>query len=115
MTSTRAFISSGVLAVCVAIGGSMATPAVAVANAGTTAAAAAIGAIVGTLIFDSSRHQYYYVNGGHRHYVTNNTARSWYQRKDPSFYRAHQSDFSHNPAKFDKEYRSSHHGGPGHP
>jgi hypothetical protein len=113
MTSTRALVHGGVLAVCVAIGSALATPAVAVADAGTTAAAAAIGAIVGTLIFDSSRNQYYYVNGSHRYYVSNDTARSWYHQRDPQWYNAHQNDFAHNPAKFDRDFRAAHH--PPHP
>src|ERR1700685_1645765 len=62
------------LALCVAIGGSIATPAVALADTGSTAAAIAIGAIIGTLIYDSSRHQYYYVNDNRHVYVSNATA-----------------------------------------
>jgi hypothetical protein len=99
------------LALCVAIGGSIATPAVALADTGSTAAAIAIGAIIGTLIYDSSRHQYYYVNDNRHVYVSNATAQGWYQRQDPQYFRAHQNDFYHNPSQFDREYRGSH----GHP
>ncbi len=100
------------LALCVAIGGSIATPVVALADAGSTAAAIAIGAIIGTLIYDSSRHQYYYVNENRRVYVNNTTAQGWYQRQDPQYFRAHQNDFYHNPGQFDREYRGSHHSPP---
>lgn len=116
MNHTHHFIRGTALAVCVAIGGSIATPAVALADANSTAALIAIGAIVGTLLYDSSRQQYYYVNNDrHRVYVNNQTAQGWYQRQDPQFYRAHQNDFYHHPQQFDQEYRSSHHGHPPHP
>ncbi|HTU69323.1 MAG TPA: hypothetical protein VMF11_03295 [Candidatus Baltobacteraceae bacterium] len=109
MTKTRLFFRSAAIAACVGIGSSLATPVVAAANTASTAAAIAIAAIVGTLIYDSTQHQYYYVNGGHRHYVNNATAQAWYQHQDPKWYRAHQSDFQRNPAKFDRDFRSSHH------
>ncbi|MGD0966955.1 MAG: hypothetical protein ABR949_01610 [Candidatus Aquilonibacter sp.] len=99
---------AGSLAACIAIfGGSMA-PTVAMAN-GSTSTAILVGAIVGTLIFDSSRHQYYYSNGGNREYVSNSTAQSYYQRQDPTYFRSHQSDFNNNPQKFNNDYRTSHH------
>jgi hypothetical protein len=116
MNHTHHFIRGTVLAVCVAIGGSMATPAVALADANSTAALIAIGAIVGTLIFDSGRQQYYYVDNYHRRvYVNNQTAQGWYQRQDPQFYRAHQSEFYQHPQQFDQQYRTSHHRYPPHP
>jgi hypothetical protein len=103
------------LALCVAIGGSIATPVVAFADTASTAAAIAIGAIVGTLIYDSSRHQYYYVNSHRDHvYVSNTAAQGWYQRQDPQYFHTHQNDFYHNPGQFDREYRGSH-GHPPHP
>ena len=99
---------AGSLTACIAIlGGSMA-PTVAMAN-GSTTTAILVGAIVGTLIYDSSRQQYYNSNGGNREYVTNSTAQSYYQRQDPQYYRSHQNDFQHNPQKFNNDYRSSHH------
>jgi hypothetical protein len=103
----------GSLAACIAISGTMAVPTVALADSTTTAII--VGAIVGTLIYDSTRHQYYYVNGGNRRYVDNATAQTWYQRQDPQFYRAHQRDFQNNPQKFDRDYRGSHHPHPPHP
>ncbi len=104
------------LCLCVAISGSIATPVVALADTASTAAAiAAIGAIVGTLIYDSNRHQYYYVDNHRNHvYVSNTTAQGWYERQDPQYYRAHENDFHHNPSQFDREYRGSH-GHPPHP
>jgi hypothetical protein len=84
-------------------------------NSSNATAAILVGAIVGTLIFDSSRNQYYYSNGGNREYVSNNTAQSYYQRQDPSYYHSHQSDFQHDPQKFNNEYRSSHHQPPQRP
>ena len=99
----------GALAACVAIGGSIATPAAALADTASTAAiAAGIGAIIGTLLYDNSRHQYYYVRGGRHVYVSNDQAQQWYQRRDPQFYRQHRGDFQRNPGKFDRDYRSSH-------
>jgi hypothetical protein len=116
MSHTHNFIRGTALAVFVAIGGSIATPVVALADANSTAALIAIGAIVGTLIYDSSRQQYYYVNNDrHRVYVNNETAQGWYQRQDPQFYHAHQSEFRNHPQQFDQEYRSSHHGHPPQP
>ena len=52
------------------------------ASADTASTAAIVGAalIVGGLILDSNRHQYYYVRGGRHVYVDNNTA---------SYYRSH--------------------------
>jgi len=106
-----AFLRASALATCVAIGGAIVTPpAVALAD-NSTAAAIAIGAIVGTLIYDSSRSQYYYVNNYHRRvYVNTDTARAWYQRQDPHWWAAHQNDFYHNPGRFDQNYRHDHHG-----
>jgi hypothetical protein len=116
MNHTHHFIRSAALAVCVAIGGSIATPIVTLADANSTAALIAIGAIVGTLIYDSSRQQYYYVDNNRRHvYVNNQTAQGWYQRQDPQFYRAHQNEFYQHPQQFDQQYRNSHHGQPPHP
>ena len=110
------FVRLGALAAGIAIAGSVTTPAVALADTATTAAiAAGIGAIVGTLLYDSTRHQYYYIRSGHHYYVSNGTAQQWYQRRDPRFYNAHRSDFQHNPQRFNQEWRSSHHSGPGHP
>jgi hypothetical protein len=103
----------GSLAACIAISGTMAVPAVALANSTTTAII--VGAIVGTLIYDSNRQQYYYVNNGNRRYVDNSSAQAWYQRQDPQYYRAHQSDFRGNPGRFDRNYRSSHPSRPPHP
>jgi hypothetical protein len=109
MTQIGLFFRSTAIAACITIGGSFATPAVASADTGSTAALIAIGAIVGTLIFDSNQHQYYYVRSGRRVYVNNATAQGWYQRQDPQWYRTHQGDFNRNPGKFDRDYRGSHH------
>jgi hypothetical protein len=49
-------------------------------SVGTDAAiGAALGSIAGSLLFDSNRNQYYYVNSGHRHFVSHQTA-SWYHQ-----------------------------------
>lgn len=58
-----------------------ALPQPAVADATSTALiAGAAAAIIGTLIYDSNKRQYYYVRGGRHVYVDNNTA---------SYYRSH--------------------------
>jgi hypothetical protein len=58
-----------------------ALPRPAVADTTSTALiAGAAAAIIGTLIYDSSKHQYYYTRGSRRVYVDNNTA---------SYYRSH--------------------------
>ena len=109
MPKFTTFARAGSLAACIAMFGGSMTPTVALAdNSTNTAAAILVGAIIGTLIYDSSRHQYYYSNGGNREYVSNSTAQSYYQRQDPQYYHSHQSDFQHNPQKFDNEYRTSH-------
>lgn len=108
MPKFTTFARAGSLAACIAIfGGSMA-PTVVMAN-GSTTTAVLVGAIIGTLIFDSSRHQYYYSNGRNREYVSNSTAQSYYQRQDPQYFKAHRGDFNNNPQKFNNDYRSSHH------
>jgi hypothetical protein len=112
--STFAMLTrAGSLAACIAISGTMAVPTVALANATTTAII--VGAIIGTLIYDSNRQQYYYVNNGNRRYVDNTSAQMWYQRQDPQYFRAHQRDFRGNPQQFDRAYRSSHPQHPPHP
>jgi hypothetical protein len=114
MRTTISFLRNGALAVCFALLGPAMMPAPALADAGSTAAAIAIGAVVGQLLFDSGTNQYYYVDSGHhRHYVNDNTARAWYQHQDPSWYHSHQGDFRGNPGKFDRDFRGSHH--PPHP
>jgi hypothetical protein len=96
-------------AACIGIAGSLATPAIALADTASTAAiAAGIGAIVGTLIYDNNRHQYYYVDRGNRHYVNNDQAQQWYRHRDPGYYNTHQNDFRNNPGKFDRDWRSNH-------
>jgi hypothetical protein len=108
-TTFASFARFGALAATIAIGGSIATPAVALADSASTAAiAVGIGAIVGTLIYDNNRHQYYYVRGGRNYYVNNNQAQQWYQRRDPQYYNAHRSDFRNNPSRFDQGFRQRH-------
>jgi hypothetical protein len=58
-----------------------ALPRPAVADTTSTALiAGAAAAIIGTLIYDSNKHQYYYTRSNRRVYVNNNTA---------SYYRSH--------------------------
>ncbi len=101
----------GTLAVCLTIAGSLGAPSVALADQASTAAIiTAVGAIVSTLIYDSNRRQYYYERNNRRYYVSNGAAQQWYQRQDPQYYNAHRSDFRNNPARFNQEFRNSHHG-----
>jgi hypothetical protein len=101
---------AGTLAACIAVSGTIAVPAVALADTASTAAiVTAVGAIVGTLIYDSGHRQYYYVRGGRRYYVANDTAQQWYRRRDPRYFDAHRDDFRNNPQRFDRQYRGSHH------
>jgi hypothetical protein len=72
----RSFLVAGGLAAAFATG----APQPASADTASTAAIIGAAAIVGGLILDSNRHQYYYVRNGHRQYVDNNTA---------AYYRGH--------------------------
>jgi hypothetical protein len=74
------------------------------ADTATTAAiVAGLGAIAGALIYDSNRHQYYYVRSGRHVYVDNNTANAYYQRhpnmhrdsRDPMAHRQNQGHMGH--------------------
>lgn len=69
--ASAALVSSGF--------GSIAAPALADAQS-TAAIIAGVTAIAGALIFDSSRHQYYYVHGGRHVYVDNNTSNEYFHR-----------------------------------
>ena len=103
------------LAACLTITGGAIVPAPALADPAASAfLGAALGAVVGTLLFDSSSHRYYYVNQNRRYYVSNQQAQGWYQRQDPTYYRSHQSDFRNNPSRFASGWQGSHHGGHGH-
>ncbi len=75
-------------------GATLGTATPAKADTGTTAAiAAAAGLIVGGLLFDNTKNQYYYVNGNQRRYVNENVAREYYRRHDSAYYNAHQNEF----------------------
>ena len=81
------------------------------ADAASTAAIAGLaGLVVGSLLFDSSRNQYYYSNGGHRRYVTNGQAQQYYQHNDPQYYNAHRSTFTRNHAQFANKWNQDHAG-----
>lgn len=99
--------ATAIAAFVLALSGAVSPPAVA-DTASSAAMAAAVGAI-GSLLFDSSKHQYYYVRNNRRTYVDNGTARQYYQHKDPHFYAAHQRDFSNQPDKFSHDWNQQHH------
>lgn len=101
-------VVTGALALAVVTGFSV-TPARADTSA-SAALGAALGAFAGTLLFDSSQKRYYYVQNNHRYYVSNQQARSWYQRRDPHFYAQHQHDFANNPQRFAHDWQANHHG-----
>jgi len=63
-------------------------------QASTAAIVAGLGAIVGALIYDSNRHQYYYNRGGRHQYVSNDTANAYYQRH-PNMHRDSRDPMSH--------------------
>jgi len=76
---------------------------------GTDAAiGAAAGALIGSLLFDSNRHQYYYVNEGHPVYVSNSYARNYYRSHDRGFYAAHRGDFAHHGDRFANDWQQHH-------
>jgi hypothetical protein len=64
-------------------------------QATTAAIIAGVGAIAGALIYDGSRHQYYYVRGGRHVYVDNNTANAYYQRH-PNMHRDSRDPMAHS-------------------
>jgi len=66
------------------------------ADTATTAGIiAGLGAIAGALIYDSNKHQYYYVRGGRHVYVDNNTSNAYYQRH-PNMHRDSRDPMSHS-------------------
>lgn len=104
----KAILKAGALAVaCAATIGSATVPVFA-DTASTAAIAAAAGAIVGTLLFDSSGRPYY-VRGGRHVYVSEPVAQYYVQRRDPGFYRAHRSDWQHNRRQFARAWQRNHH------
>jgi hypothetical protein len=79
------------------------------ADAGLTAALAGVaGIIVGSLLFDSSRHQYYYVRGGRRAYVNDDQAQQYYRRQDPQYFNAHRTTFLQNHQQFASTWNRDH-------
>jgi hypothetical protein len=83
------------------------------ASADTSASAfwgAVAGSVIGSLLFDGSRNQYYYVQGGGRHYVSRDYAAQYYQHRDPHYYNAHRGDFQNNPQAFAHNWNNYHHG-----
>jgi hypothetical protein len=76
---------------------------------GTDAAiGAAAGALVGTLLFDNNRHQYYYDNGGRPVYVSNDQARNYYRQHDRHFYNQHRGDFNKHGDRFANDWHNHH-------
>lgn len=87
----------------------LANPLPAAADDGSSAfTGAAVGSLVGSLLFDSGRNQYYYVNNRRRVYVHDSYARNYYAHRDPGFYRSHQGDFNHNRAGFNRSWSHAH-------
>jgi hypothetical protein len=72
----RTFVLAGAAATALTVS----APSPASADTASTAAIVGAALIVGGLILDSNRHQYYYVRSGHRYYVNNSTA---------TYYRGH--------------------------
>ncbi len=68
------------------------------------------GLVVGSLLFDSSRHQYYYQRGGRRQYVSDSQAQQYYQHKDPKYFNAHRSTWSSNRGQFANNWNHDHGG-----
>jgi hypothetical protein len=111
---TTPIIRSTALAVMLAVGatiGAASIPQRASANSTTTIAIAA-AAIVGALLVDSSNRPYY-VRNNHRYYVSAPVAQYYYQRQDPTYYRAHQSQWNSNRQQFAQGWQQNHKGGRG--
>jgi len=107
MITLQKKLSAALLTALVAA--TLAAPRPASADTASTAAIAGLaGIIVGSLLFDSSRNQYYYVNGGNRRYVNDYQARQWYQRRDPQYYNQHRGQWS-NHQQFQANWSHSHH------
>ncbi len=84
-------------------------PRPAAADATTTGILAGLaGLVIGSLLFDSSRHQYYYVTGGRRNYVSDSWAQQYYAHKDPHYYAAHRSTFVRNHQRFASDWNHDH-------
>jgi hypothetical protein len=83
-------------------------PAMAQSNGTDAAIGAAAGALIGSLLFDSNRHQYYYNNGGRHVYVSNDQARGYYQHHDPKFYNQHRGDFNKHGDRFANSWQQHH-------
>lgn len=64
------------------------------------------------LYWDTNNRPYYWDAGHHRHYMSVTQAQTWYQQRDPQYYRAHRQDWNnHNYSQWDHQWRQSHHNG----
>jgi len=92
--SSHSILGLAAAAVISSIGlGATAVPAQ--ADTATTAAiVAGLGAIAGALVYDSNKHQYYYVKSGRHVYVSNSTSNAYYQRH-PNMHRDSRDPMAH--------------------
>jgi len=64
------------------------------------------------LYWDTNNRPYYWDAGHHRHYMSVTQAQTWYQQRDPQYYRAHRQDWNnHNYSQWDHQWRQAHHNG----
>lgn len=76
----------------------------------TMGVAPALAQVSVQLYWDTNNRPYYWDSGHHRHYMSVSQARSWYQQRDPNYWRQHQRDWNNgNYNNFDHQWRQYHH------
>ena len=61
------------------------------------------------LYWDTNNRPYYTDSHHHRHYMSVNQARSWYQKRDPAYFRAHQRQWNNgNYSNWNNQWRQYH-------
>jgi hypothetical protein len=114
MLSKTSKLTAAFLVALVGAGVSSAPRPASADSTSTAILAGLAGLVVGSLLFDSSRHQYYYNTGGRRNYVSDSWAQSYYQKKDPSYFNSHRGTFQQNHAAFANKWNQDHGKGGGH-
>lgn len=76
----------------------------------TMGAGPALAQVSVQLYWDTNNRPYYWDAGHHRHYMSISQAQTWYQKRDPQYYRAHRQDWNNgNYSNFDHQWRQHHH------
>ena len=62
------------------------------------------------LYWDTNNRPYYWDANHHRHYMSVSQAQTWYQKRDPAYWRAHRSDWRNgNYSTWDQQWHQTRH------